>query len=73
MLQCRNSNYVHIILFHIKLNSRNNQVIETHLHFSGIPSRDMLNYTTLSVAFEANNCIRFRRSVYMTWDKLLGG
>lgn len=33
---------------------------------------DLLNYTTIFIGFKDVTCIRYRRSVYMTWDNFLG-
>lgn len=39
--------------------------------FSEVPAADILNYTSLAVSFEDNTCIKYRRSIYMTWDNIL--
>lgn len=33
---------------------------------------DLINYTTLFIGFKDVTCIKYRRTVYMTWDNLLG-
>lgn len=39
---------------------------------SFIKSSLILNYSTLTIGFKNNICIRYRRSVYMTWADMLG-
>lgn len=44
----------------------------TILSFSNMPTRELLNLTTLRIAYEDINCMKYRRIVYMSWDTMLG-
>lgn len=41
--------------------------------FSNISeTTDLLNHTTMFIGFKDVTCLRYRRSVFMTWDNFLG-